>query len=144
MLTVSSIAHVALRVKDMDRAIAFYVGRLGLQELMRLTRDDGSLWLVYLRVTDTQFLELFPEGEGERAPERVAVGYNHMCLAVPDIEQAVRELDAAGVALLQPHKLGADGNWQAWIQDPDGHRIELMQMAADSMQANAIARLRAA
>ena len=144
MLTVSSIAHVALRVKDLDRSLDFYVGKLGFAEMMRLERDGGAVWLVYIRVTDSQFLEIFPEGEGERAPEREAVGYNHMCLAVPDIERAVRELDAAGVALIRPKKVGADGNWQTWIQDPDGHRIELMQMAADSMQAAAIARLSAA
>ena len=41
---------------------------MGFAEMMRLNRDDGSLWLVYLRITDTQFLELFPDGEGERAP----------------------------------------------------------------------------
>jgi len=144
MLTVSSIAHVALRVKDLDRSLDFYVGKLGFAEMMRLERDGGAVWLVYIRVTDSQFLEIFPEGEGERAPEREAVGYNHMCLAVPDIERAVRELDAAGVALIRPKKVGTDGNWQTWIQDPDGHRIELMQMAADSMQAAAIARLSAA
>ena len=37
--------------------------------------------------------------------------------------------------------MGADGNWQAWIEDPDGHRIELMQMMPDSLQAKAIARM---
>jgi len=85
---------------------------------------------------------VFPEGEGERASEREAVGYNHMCLQVPDIEQTVRELNGAGVEMIRPKVQGADGNWQTWIEDPDGHRIELMQMAADSMQAQAIARLK--
>ena len=40
-------------------------------------------------------------------------------------------------------QMGADGNWQAWIEDPDGHRIELMQMMPDSLQAKAIARMAA-
>jgi lactoylglutathione lyase len=143
MLTVSSIAHVAIRVKDAARTLEFYTNKLGFSEMMRLDRD-GRLWLVYLRITDDQFLEVFPDGEGERAAEREAVGYNHMCLSVPDIDQALRELEASGVPLIRPKALGADGNWQAWIEDPDGHRIELMQMSPDSMQATAIARFKRA
>ncbi|RUT28597.1 VOC family protein [Arsenicitalea aurantiaca] len=141
MLTVSSIAHIAIRVKDFERAHDFYVGKLGFEEMLRLDRD-GRLWLCYLRVTDEQYLEIFPDGEGDRAAGRDAVGFNHLCLSVPDIDQAIAELGAAGVPLIRPRAEGADGNLQAWIEDPEGHRIELMQMAPDSMQAQAIARLR--
>jgi lactoylglutathione lyase len=142
MLTVASIAHVAIRVKDPERSLAFYVGHLGMQEMLRLDRD-GRLWLLYLRITDTQFLEIFPEGEGERAAPREAVGYNHMCLEVADIDFALRELEDARVPLIREKQMGADGNWQAWIEDPDGHRIELMQMMPDSLQARAIGRMQA-
>lgn len=143
MLSVSSITHVALRVKDIDRSLDFYVGRLGFKEMLRLDRD-GKLWLLYLRVTDTQYLELFPDGEGERAAEREAVGFNHICFEVPDIERTVAELDAAGVELIRPKIKAVDGNWQTWIEDPDGHRIELMQMDPEGLQAKAIRRMRAA
>lgn len=142
MLTVSAIGHVAIRVKDIARSLDFYVDKLGFAEMLRLERD-GRLWLIYLRITDDQYLEIFPEGEGDRAAEREAVGYNHMCLAVPDIEQTMRELDAMGVATIRPKIKAADGNWQTWIEDPDGHRIELMQMDEDSLQLKAIRRFRA-
>ncbi|WP_201837687.1 VOC family protein [Microvirga zambiensis] len=142
MLTVSSITHVAIRVKDVERTLDFYSGKLGMREMMRLDRD-GRLWLLYLRITDTQFLEVFPEGVGERASERDAVGFNHICLEVADIDVALRELEAAGVPLIRDRQMGADGNWQAWIEDPDGHRIELMQMMPDSLQAKAIVRMAA-
>lgn len=142
MLSVSHLTHVAIRVADVDRTLEFYVGKLGFSELMRLDRD-GRLWLVYLRITDDQYLEVFPEGVGGPAPEAEAVGYNHLCLAVPDIDRTVAELEAAGIPLFRPKTLGADGNWQAWIVDPDGHRIELMQMMPDGMQAKAIAARRA-
>lgn len=140
MLTVTSIAHVAIRVKDVARTLDFYCNKLGFAEMLRLDRD-GRLWLIYLRITDEQYLEVFPEGEGDRAAEREAVGFNHMCLAVPDIDQTVAEMAGAGVELIRPKALGADGNWQCWIEDPDGHRIELMQMAENSMQAKAVARI---
>lgn len=142
MLTVSSIAHVAIRVKDIDRTLDFYINKLGFSEMMRLDRDD-RLWLVYLRITDDQYLEVFPEGEGDRAAEREAVGFNHLCLAVPDIHKAVEELDALGIERIRPTIKAADNNWQTWIEDPDGHRIELMQMADDSLQSAAIARIKA-
>jgi lactoylglutathione lyase len=142
MLTVSSIGHVAIRVKDIDRALDFYVNKLGFAEMLRLERD-GKLWLIYLRITDEQYLEVFPEGEGDRAAEREAVGYNHMCVTVPDIEQSVRELEALGIPLIRPKILAIDGNWQTWIEDPDGHRIELMQMMDDSLQLKAIGKMAA-
>jgi lactoylglutathione lyase len=142
MLTVSAIGHVAIRVKDIARSLDFYVDKLGFAEMLRLERE-GRLWLIYLRITDDQYLEIFPEGEGDRAAEREAVGYNHMCLAVPDIEQTMREFDAMGVATIRPKIKAADGNWQTWIEDPDGHRIELMQMDENSLQLEAIRRFHA-
>jgi lactoylglutathione lyase len=45
---------------------------------------------------------------------------------------------------LLPLKTAVDGNRQAWLEDPDGNRIELMEMAEDSLQLQAIRRLRAA
>ncbi len=131
---------MAIRVRDLARSLAFYEGRLGFREMLRLERD-GRVWLVYLRITDTQYLEIFPDGEGERVPAATATGYNHVCLEVADIDRALAEVAAAGLALAQPRALGADGNWQAWIEDPDGHRIELMQMLPGSLQRAAIARL---
>ena len=52
------------------------------------------------------------------------------------------ELADKGVPLTSPLKMAADGNRQAWIEDPDGHRIELMQLSPDCLQLKAIARLR--
>jgi lactoylglutathione lyase len=142
MQGITSIGHVAVRVADIDRSLAFYTGRLGFPEMLRLHRDDGSLWLVYLRITDAQYLELFPDAKGERAPPEDANGLNHLCLTVDDIEAAVARLAERGVPLLRPLKRGADGNRQAWIEDPDGNRIELMEMAPDGLQARAVQRLR--
>ena len=141
MLTVSSIGHVAIRVKAIEPSLDFYVNKLGFKEMMRFDKD-GKLWIVYLRITDDQFLEIFPDGTGDRAPEREPVGYNHMCLTVPDIDQCLAELEAAGIPLIRPRVKQVDNNLQCWIEDPDGHRIELMQMAEDSLQGAAIARLK--
>jgi lactoylglutathione lyase len=142
MQGIVGLAHVAIKVTDLDRSLDFYINRLGFPEMLRLNKDDGSTWLVYLRITDDQFLEVFPGAENDRAPGWDANGMNHMCLAVEDIDAVVQRIEAAGIALLLPLKLAVDGNRQAWIEDPDGNRIELMEMDANSLQLQAIERLR--
>jgi lactoylglutathione lyase len=141
MVTFTSLGHVAVRVKDMARSLDFYTRRLGFPEMLRLNYADGSLFLVYLRITDTQYLELFPNGVGDKVPEREALAINHICVTTDDIERTLRELAEAGIPLTRELKLGPDGNRQAWIEDPDGVRIEIMEMAQDSMQAQAISRV---
>ena len=138
----SSIGHVALKVKDIERTLDFYVGKLGFAEMMRLDKPDGSLWIVYLRITDDQYLELFPGAVGDRAPGWDAIGVNHFCLCVDDLDNVLAQMEHAGIPLLMGKKTGVDNNYQAWIEDPDGNRIELMQIAPNALQREALARLR--
>ncbi len=142
METFTGIGHWAIRARNIDTVLDFYTNKLGFAEMFRLFDDNGALWIVYLRVTDTQFLELFPNGVGERALPREAVGLNHICLTVANIDEAIARLTERGIPLTRPLITQVDGNRQAWIEDPDGNRIELMEMAPDGMQAQAIARLR--
>ncbi len=137
----TSIGHIAIRARDLDSVVAFYTDKLGLAEMFRLNQDDGSLMLVYLRLTDDQYIEIFPNGVGE-TPARNAAGFTHLCLAVGDLAATVAALEAAGVAIDVAPKTGKDGNRQAWISDPEDNRIELMEMSPSSLQAQAITRLK--
>lgn len=143
MRGITGLGHVAIKVADLDKSLDFYVNKLGFPEMMRLRKDDGSVWLVYLRITDEQYLEVFPGAETDRAPGWNANGMNHLCLTVDDIDDVIARIEAAGLTLMLPLKTAIDGNRQAWLEDPDGNRIELMEMAADSLQYDAIKRLRA-
>ena len=140
-LGLNAIAHVALKVADIDRSLAFYRDTLGFAEMMRLNHEDGRLWLVYLRITDSQFIELFPDGEGARAPGAGATAINHFCLECDDLDVTAAALRTLDVPLTVEPKMGLDNNRQCWIEDPDGNRIEFMQMSPDSLQAAAIRRL---
>ncbi|MCL2434218.1 MAG: VOC family protein, partial [Clostridia bacterium] len=81
------------------------------------------------------FIELFPAGERGGAPDKAAqASYQHLCLGVEDIYAAVEEIRARGCPIDVEPKQGMDGNIQAWITDPDGNRIELMQMMPGSPQ----------
>ena len=141
---ITGIGRFALKVHDLERSLAFYRDRLGFAEMMRINKDDGSLWLVYLRITDDQFMEIFPGAGDDRSPGWDGNCITHICLAVDDLDRVVDQVEAAGIKLLIAKKTAADGNKQAWVEDPDGNRIEFMQMHPASMQLKAIARLHAA
>lgn len=143
MRGITGIGHVAIKVKDIDRSLAFYTGILEFPEMLRLKRDDGGLWLIYLRITEDQYLELFPNAEGDRAPGLNANGLNHFCLTVADLDDVVARVVEKGVTLYRPVKTGADGNRQAWLEDPDGNRIEFMEMHPDCLQFDGLKRLAA-
>ena len=143
MVKFTSIGHIAIRVKDIERSLDFYVRQLGFAEMLRLNYADDSLFLIYLRITDTQYLELFPNAVGDKVPGREALAINHFCLTTDDIDQTIRELEDAGIPLSRPLKVGPDDNRQVWIEDPDGVRIEIMEMAQDSMQEQALRRIHA-
>ncbi|HZP19745.1 MAG TPA: VOC family protein [Bauldia sp.] len=141
MKGITQLAHVALKVKDIKRSLDFYVNRMGFDEMFHLNRD-GKLWIVYLRVTDDQYIELFPDGEGDQVPPRGRTGVDHFCLGVDDLDAVIAQLRKAGIKLTAEKKEGADFNFQAWIADPDGNRIELMQIMPKAMQLSAIASLK--
>ena len=143
MQGITGIGHIALKVRDLDRSLDFYRDRLGFAEMMRINHPDGSLWLVYLRVTDEQFIEIFPGAENDRSPGWNGNCITHVCLTVDDLDRVVDEIEARGIKLLIEKKTADDGNRQAWIEDPDGNRIEFMQINPDSMQVRGIRRLRA-
>lgn len=135
----TSLGHFNLKVNDLKASIDYY-GKLGFPEFLRLAETDGTPWIVYLRITDELYIELLPGGKG-RAGDQQAAGLNHLCLTTPDIEMTVRELGKAGVPLttpLDPGKRGVDRNRGCWITDPDGNRIEIMEMAPDCVQYDAI------
>lgn len=128
---ITDIGHTAFAVNDIDRALAFYA-LLGLNESFRLTRDDGSLMLIYMHISGDRFLELFPNGP-EPDPNRLH-SFRHICLAVDDLQGLVDHLRANGVTIDIDVKEGLDRNLQAWVKDPDGNAIEFMQLADDSPQ----------
>lgn len=117
----------------MSRSIEFYTGMLGLTEQFRLCNDKGEPGLVYLKIADNQFIELFPGAKGPHAaPENS--GLVHLCLQVDDIQQTYAELTARGLVTNGEPHLGGDQSWQFWTSDPDGNPIEFHQFTAESRQ----------
>jgi len=129
---ITDLGHTAFRVYDLNRSLAFYE-HLGLHEAFRLHREDGSLMLVYLHIGGDRFLELFPGGPAPGSVQHPG-SFMHICLLTDDLHALVESLSQADVTIDHPPKRGLDQNWQAWIHDPDGNPIELMQLDPESPQ----------
>jgi lactoylglutathione lyase len=128
---ITDIGHAAFAAHDLDASLQFY-DRLGIREAFRLHRDDGSLMLVYLHVAGDRFIEVFPGGPPPDPQRRGS--FMHLCLLVDDMHRTVEQLRAAGVTIDREIATGLDHNLQAWIHDPDGNAIELMQLVEESPQ----------
>jgi lactoylglutathione lyase len=131
MLT--GITHLALTVKNMDAAVDFYCRVLGFKKAFELAEPKtGAPWIVYLHLDKKQFVELFYKGTVDSPWESSHRGFNHICFEVDDIQKTAAGIKSSGYKLDREPSLGVDKNWQSWVTDPDGVRIELMQISPDS------------
>ena len=132
---ITSYAHAALTVKDMDKSLAFYTEALGFKKAFDLKNPQtGAPWIEYLLVSPGQFLELFYGGEEDCPWHDRLIGFNHLCFEVADITSSVQQIRDAGYSIDIEPQQGVDGNWQAWTRDPNGVRIELRQIMPESPQ----------
>lgn len=133
---ITGIGHAAYGVSNLEKSLDYYCRGLGLREAFRLYNDRGETWIVYLQVRGLDFIEVFPDPRvrGGAPPEHA---YRHLCLMVDDIDATLSDLAGRGVAVDGPKRQGKDSNWQAWLTDPDGNRIELMQIMPESPQQGA-------
>lgn len=128
---ITDFGHTAFSAYDIDRTLKFYA-LLGIHEAFRLDDDNGSLVLVYLHIAGDRFIEVFANGP---APDpETKRGFRHMCLLTDDLFDLVTHLREAAVPIDREPTVGRTHNWQAWIRDPDGNAIELMQLVEESPQ----------
>jgi catechol 2,3-dioxygenase-like lactoylglutathione lyase family enzyme len=139
MRKITGIAHIAITVKNMDRASDFYTRVLGFKKVFEIPDPKtGAPWINYLYIGNGQFVELFYDGKKENPWSEDLRGFNHLCLLVDDLHAVVEEIKKAGGIITDGPKQGCDHNWQAWTEDPDGVRIELMQIDENSPHYRAI------
>lgn len=136
---ITGIGHLAITCQDIDQSLDFYTRILGLPEAFRMYNDDGSLWMVYLKTGGGAFVELFTKGGDRPEVPSNASGFKHLCLWVDDIEATLHDLQSKGLDV-DPNgiRTGRSKCRQYFIADPDGVRIELMQLMPESLQAQAL------
>ncbi len=127
----SRFLHTMLRVGDLQRSVDFYTKQLGMKELRRRDVPDGKYTLAFVGYGDEDsatVLELTYNYGVERYEHGGAFG--HLAIGVPDVAAACEKLRAAGTKITRepgPVKFGT--TIIAFIEDPDGYKIELIQRA---------------
>ena len=125
------IRHTMIRVKDLDKSVAFYTDLLGMSVMRRRVNDDRGETVAYVGYgaeDGNHALEIVQE---HVQPEEFHHGntYGHVALGVPDVMGLSDILMKAGVEFTTPPQAVREGspNKLAFIKDPDGYEIELTE-----------------
>ena len=123
----TGIAHVALRVNDLQRSHEFYA-KLGFLQAFEFT-DAGKTSVAYIKVNDRQFIELIP-----RTSDSQPGGILHTCFEVADIESLHKAYLERGLQPTEAKKARA-GNLVFVMHGPDSQLLEYTQYMPDSLHS---------
>lgn len=120
--------HTMLRVTDLPRSIAFYTDVLGMTLLRQKDYPDGQFTLAFLGYgpeAEQTVLELtYNWGVDHYEP---GTAYGHIAIEVDDVQAAVEAMRAKGAKILrEPGPMKHGSTVLAFLEDPDGYRIELL------------------
>jgi lactoylglutathione lyase len=128
----SRFLHTMLRVKDLDKSLQFYTEQLGMKLLRKRDYPTGKFTLAFVGYgdeTDSTVVELTHNWD-QKEPYSLGSGFGHLAVGVPDVYKACERLASAGVKIPRPAgPMAHGGSVIAFIEDPDGYRIELIQRA---------------
>lgn len=122
--------HAMFRVSDLDKAVHFYTEHLGMKVLEHREHKKNQFSQVYLGYGsgfEGMTLELVFNWLQEQ-PYTLGDSYGHIAIEVTDITSLCSKLAADGVTMPRPPRAQRHGeNTVAFVEDPDGHRIELVE-----------------
>jgi lactoylglutathione lyase len=122
-----SYLHTCYRIGEIDRSVSFYE-TLGFEEVARMPIGDEAINVFMGMPGEDPRLELtYNHGVGDY---ELGTGYNHIAIGVEDIDATLGRLAAAGIDPEKPpYRPGGrtTGSRIAFVRDPDGYRIELVE-----------------
>ena len=123
--------HTMIRVGDLQRSIDFYTGVLGMKLLRRKDYPDGKFTLAFVGYADESeqaVIELTHNWETKSY--ELGNGFGHIALGMPDVYKACEAVKAKGGKVTrEPGPMKFGGSVIAFVEDPDGYKIEFIQRA---------------
>jgi catechol 2,3-dioxygenase-like lactoylglutathione lyase family enzyme len=116
---ITGIAHIAFRVSDLDREIAF-LGKLGYEESFAIT-NAGKTMEVFVKINDRQFIELYPKTDASQP-----LGWMHVCFEAGDLNVLINYYKSTGLKAASVRKAAA-GNLISSMNDPEGRVTEFTE-----------------
>ena len=124
--------HTMLRVGDLERSLAFYTEVLGMRLLRRKDYPSGRFTLAFVGYGDeseTSVLEL--THNWDTSHYELGSGYGHIALGVDDIYATCAAMAAKGGRVVrEPGPMKHGGSAIAFLEDPDGYKVELIQLSS--------------
>jgi lactoylglutathione lyase len=126
----NQLLHTMIRVFDLDKSIDFYIRHLGMKLLRRTDYPSGEFTLAFVGYGDEKsntVIEL-THNWGQKTPYELGSAFGHLAVGVTDIYGTCEKLGAEGVKIPRPPgPMKHGGSVIAFIEDPDGYKIELIQ-----------------
>jgi lactoylglutathione lyase len=122
--------HTMIRVKDLDKSLAFYTGPMGMKLLRKRDVPDGKYSLAFVGYGDEKehaVVELTYNWDQEK-PYDIGTGFGHLAVGVPDVYGLCEQIGKTGGKVTRapgPVKFGT--TVIAFVEDPDGYKIELIE-----------------
>ena len=125
--------HTMIRVKDLDKSIDFYQRHMGMQLLSKKDYPSGEFTLAFLGYgpTETDTVIELTHNWGQEEAYDLGSGFGHLAIGVPDIYKTCEALEKEGVPIPRPPgPMKHGGSVIAFVEDPDGYKIELIERSA--------------
>ncbi|MCC5576477.1 VOC family protein [Microtetraspora sp. AC03309] len=126
-MRVKAFDHLVLNVRDVERALEFYAGTLGLEEERVAEWRAGKAPFPSVRVNESTIIDLVHRPRAES-------NVDHICLVVDPVDWQ-QVIDSGVFAVLEGpvSRFGARGVAQSvYVQDPDGNTVELRWYPQDA------------
>lgn len=120
------IHHFAIKVKNIDSSINFYIEKLGFKiETPKVTTEDGLYIFAYLNLNGS-LLEVVQCNDGKEIKDNAL--FPHIGFESDDIEKDLKYLKSRGIKILEGPYIDLNNVKIITFADPDGYRIDIGQI----------------
>ena len=124
------ILHTMIRVNDLDESVRFYCDRLGMKLLRKKDYPSGRFTLAFVGYgteSDNAVIELTHNWDTHEY--ELGNAFGHVAIGVEDVYRTCEALRAQGAKIVrEPGPMKHGGSEIAFIEDPNGYKIELIKL----------------